>query len=231
LLEGRVGLDVLKEAEDRSLTRRLRASRVPKTRRRKAAVLGILAALVVVTGLVLVASSSPAHADGELILKVNSTADLSDAGLNGTCNTGPIVLGTQPECTLRAALQESNATPEKEIIAFDIPSTDPNCDASTHVCTIFPGAILPAITQPVVINGYSQPGSSFNTLAVGDNAVLKVVLDGSRASGGTSIRGLEIRNSSDSLIRGLVINGFSGVGITISGDTSTGPTIAFNHRT
>jgi hypothetical protein len=223
-------LALLKEVEDRRIARRLNTGQLPKKRSRTATTLSILAVLVVVATLLMISAAGPAHADGETIIKVNSTSDKGDAGLNGICNTGPIVLGTQPECTLRAAIQESNFTPEKEIIAFDIPSTDSNCDASTHVCTIFPGAILPPITQPAVINGYSQPGSSFNTLAVGDNAVLKIELDGSRAAGGTSIRGLEILNSSDSLILGLVINGFSGTGIAISGDTSSGPTIAFNNR-
>jgi hypothetical protein len=221
---------LITETETRRLTRRLRAGRVRKSRSRKAVALGILAALVVVVTLLMMSAAGPAHADGETIIKVNATSDKADAGLNGTCNTGPIVLGTQPECTLRAAIQESNFTPEKEFIAFDIPATDPNCDPVTHVCTIFPGTTLPPITRPTAINGYTQPGSSFNTLAVGNNAVLKVQLDGSRASGGTSVGGLEILNSSDSLILGLVINGFSGAGITISGDTSTGPTIALDNR-
>lgn len=221
---------LLAEAENRRLTRRLRAGRVRNSRSRRAAVLGILAALVVVATLLMISAAGPANADGETIIEVNSTSDKADAGLNGICNTGPIVLGTQPECTLRAAIQESNFTTEKEFIAFDIPATDPNCDPETHVCTIFPGTTLPPITRPTAINGYTQPGSSFNTLAVGNNAVLKVQLDGSRASGGTSAGGLEILNSSDSLILGLVINGFSGAGITISGDTSSGPTIAFDNR-
>ena len=37
------------------------------------------------------------------------------------------------------------------------------------------------ITDPVVIDGYTQPGSSPNTLANGDNAVLLIELDGSNA--------------------------------------------------
>ena len=135
---------LLTEAENRRLTRRLRAGRVRKSRSRRAMVLGILASLVVVTGLVLVAPSSPAHADGEFIFKVNSTPDLADASINRRCaaESPPGV-----QCTLRAAIQESNATPEKEIIAFYIPATDPTCGASAHVCTIFPGTVLPPITQ------------------------------------------------------------------------------------
>ena len=38
--------------------------------------------------------------------------------------------------------------------------------------TISPTSALPAITEPITINGYTQPGASANTLAVGTNAVL-----------------------------------------------------------
>src|SRR5712692_4442108 len=41
---------------------------------------------------------------------------------------------------------------------------------------------LPTITDAVLLDGYSQAGASANTLAVGDNAVLKVELDGSGAT-------------------------------------------------
>jgi len=178
----------------------------------------VLAVLALAASL-LAGLGSPAHADGEFIIKVNSTADLADASINGRCAADSAV-GDQ--CTLRAAIQESNATPETEIIAFDIPGSG--------VQTISPTSQLPPITRQAIINGYSQPGASFNTLTVGNNAVLKVELDGSKASGGALIRGLTVRESSDSLIRGLVINRFSGEGISTFGDISSGPTIANNNR-
>ena len=37
---------------------------------------------------------------------------------------------------------------------------------------------LPTIEEPVIIDGYSQPGARPNTLAVGNNAVLKIELSG-----------------------------------------------------
>src|SRR5947209_19116721 len=40
-----------------------------------------------------------------------------------------------------------------------------------------PGINLPAISNAVLIDGYSQAGASTNTLTAGDNAVLKVQLD------------------------------------------------------
>jgi parallel beta-helix repeat protein len=67
----------------------------------------------------------------------------------------------------------------------------------------------------VTIDGYIQPGDSPNTKAVGDNAVLKVQLDGSK---GTFDNGLDIATADSSVIRGLAINRFL-AGISISGDS------------
>ena len=49
---------------------------------------------------------------------------------------------------------------------------------------ITPQSGLPTINVPVVIDGYTQPGSSPNTLAVGTNAVISIELRGS----GTGVR-------------------------------------------
>lgn len=84
-------LALLKEAEDRRLTRRLRAGRTSNARR-KAAVLGIL-----VASLLIMSAAGPAHADGEFIIKVNSSADLADASINGLC-AADSALGDQ--CTV-----------------------------------------------------------------------------------------------------------------------------------
>ena len=74
---------------------------------------------------------------------------------------------------------------------------------------------LPTITDPVTINGYTQTGASPNTLATGDNAVLKIELSGNGAVG----TGLGITATNGvSVIKGLVINRF-GEGIDIFGDT------------
>src|SRR5882724_5462407 len=60
-----------------------------------------------------------------------------------------------------------------DTINFNIPG------AGVH--TIQPTSALPTTTHPVVINGYSQPGASANTLPVGNNAVLLIEIDGSNA--------------------------------------------------
>src|SRR5215210_4922212 len=104
---------------------------------------------------------------------VNSTADPGTGGCNAT------------ECTLREAINAANANnnpTEKDLINFNI--------SATGVHTISPTSPLPQITEPVIINGYSQPGSSANTLAKGTNAVLTIELEGTKA--GSAADGLSI---------------------------------------
>src|SRR3977135_4320346 len=50
--------------------------------------------------------------------------------------------------------------------------------AGAGVKSIVPTAALPVITGPVTINGYSQAGSSMNTLAQADNTALLIQLTG-----------------------------------------------------
>jgi uncharacterized repeat protein (TIGR01451 family) len=64
--------------------------------------------------------------------------------------------------SLRQAIMCANANPGLDAITFNIPGGG--------VRTIQPSNELPAITDRVIINGYSQPGSSVNTLASGNNA-------------------------------------------------------------
>jgi CSLREA domain-containing protein len=47
--------------------------------------------------------------------QVNSTADVVDATINGVCDTGGTING-DPECTLRAAIQEANLTAGADLI-------------------------------------------------------------------------------------------------------------------
>ncbi|MFO0942827.1 MAG: hypothetical protein U0930_18985 [Pirellulales bacterium] len=64
---------------------------------------------------------------------------------------------------------------------------------------------LPTITDPLDIDGYTRPGSTRNTLPNGNDAALKIEIDGSLA--GTS-HGL-IVTAGSSQFRGLVINQFA----------------------
>jgi hypothetical protein len=109
--------------------------------------------------------------------------------------------------SLRAAIINANNSAGADTIVFNI--------AGSGVKTISLLAPLPQITSPVTIDGYSQPGSSMNSLTVGSNAVLTIELNGALAGVG---RGLNI-SAGNCVVRGLIINRFrdSGIGIFNNG--------------
>jgi hypothetical protein len=94
--------------------------------------------------------------------------------------------------SLRQAILDANANAGADTIAFDIPGNG--------VHTIQPQTPLPEISDPVTIDGYTQPGSSPNTLAVGDDAVLLVEVD-TLTAGGLTV------STDNTVIRGLVLSG------------------------
>ena len=110
--------------------------------------------------------------------------------------------------SLREAILAANATANgsggPDRIYFNIPGSGVQTIASTST--------LPNITDAVIIDGYTQTGSSANRLAIGNDAVLTIELNGSQAGSGKS--GLTLASgSSGSTIRGLIINRFSNTGI------------------
>src|SRR5438552_13420125 len=72
--------------------------------------------------------------------------------------------------SLRQAILDANAHSGADVIQFNV--------AGGGVHAIQPLSALPIITDAVTIDGYSQPGASPNTLAIGDNAVILVELNG-----------------------------------------------------
>ncbi|MEK9138520.1 MAG: hypothetical protein AAB393_15455, partial [Bacteroidota bacterium] len=98
--------------------------------------------------------------------------------------------------SLRWAMQTSNATAGLNLINFNIPGSG--------VHTITPASPLPTFTDPVIIDGYTQPGASPNTNPpeLGSNAVLLIELNGIN-TGGAGCLALETTGST---VRGLVIN-------------------------
>jgi trimeric autotransporter adhesin len=140
---------------------------------------------------------------------VNRTTNESDASTaDGVCDFD--ATRAEAQCTLKATIQQANANPaEADLIRFNIPGD------TTKVKTIRPTSELPAITQSVTINGYTQPGSQENTRAKGAiSAVPKVQLDGSTA--GIDADGLIVQGASNVTIRGLVINHFDRSGIFLT---------------
>ena len=135
-------------------------------------------------------------------LVVNSTNDVDD----GTCDA--------THCSLREAINAANANSGADTITFAIGSA-----GSSQ--TILPTSQLPTITAPVLLDGWSQGGSTYTGPPL-------IHLDGvntgypSSAADGLFITG------ADSTVRGFRINRFSTNGIHISGAGATGNHIEGN---
>src|ERR687894_244109 len=114
--------------------------------------LGLALAMLLGTSLVL--AVAPAHA--AKTFTVNSTFDGVNLSVgDGVCDA--LISGGE-QCTLRAAIQEANHPTNvgADFIGFNI-------GGGIGVKTISPSSELPAITEQLTINGYTQPGATENT--------------------------------------------------------------------
>jgi len=110
--------------------------------------------------------------------------------------------------SLRQAILDANASPSVDTINFNIPGSG--------VQTIELTNSLPAITNVVFVDGFSQPGSSANTSPTTDNSVHLIRLDGARCLDASPV-GLSFTTAdpfsaspaSGSTVRGLCIVRFN----------------------
>src|SRR5262249_28374341 len=110
--------------------------------------------------------------------------------------------------SLRQAILDANNAPGLDTISFAIPGDG--------VQTISPATELPAIADPVLIDGSSQPGYAGTPL-------IELAGQAGGAADGLVITG------TGSTIRGLAIDGFlTGSAIVISGPAATGNVIESN---
>lgn len=180
---------------------------------RKIPLVVVMAALVVLS-LAMLITPRPAHAS--TTFTVNTPYDTKDADTSDNlCDVATFVPGKQ--CTLRAAIEQANATAGTDAIHFNIPDSFGAGVKTIHVGAPSPGnGELPTIDEALTIDGYTQPGSSENTLKKGTNAKPMIELDGSALSGGSN--GLFVE-APDVVIKGLVVNRFSW-GIGVAGNAS-----------
>ncbi|MCH7877737.1 MAG: DUF3466 family protein [candidate division Zixibacteria bacterium] len=132
-------------------------------------------------------------------LIVNSTGDAPDVSPgDGNCNTGGPTVAGAPECTMRAAIMEANALAGPDTIKFNIPGVG--------IPVIRPRTSLPEITDPVVIDGSTQP------------SVNQVEINGSDVLSGDGL----IISAGKSVIKYLILNNFPQNGLTLlSGDSNS----------
>ncbi len=115
--------------------------------------------------------------------------------------------------SLRKAIEDANLAISTDTIVFNIPTTDPGYDPATGAFTIQPNTGLPTITDPVVIDGTTQPGSVGQPIIELDGRNTNIYTQGLRITAGNST------------VRGLVINRFNGtnayaIEITGNGDNT-----------
>src|SRR5882724_2492662 len=112
--------------------------------------------------------------------------------------------------SLRKAIIDANNTSGTDTIDFNIPGS------GVHIFSLI--SPLPVISDPVIIDGYTQPGAVANTLANNDNAVLLIEITGTNPFNFSVDDGLVITAGS-STVTGLIINGFKGTGSEGTGIT------------
>ena len=151
-----------------------------------------------------IAGTLAAAAAGAATITVNSTGD--GAGDDGTCTLREAITAASTNAPSGASPGEcagGNPLPTVDAIAFAI--------AGSGVHTIQPTSLLPPIAEAVSIDGYTEPGASPNTLALGDDAVLRIEIDGSLMGSGDMLR----LTGPGSTIRGLVVNRVAGTTLYI----------------
>jgi CSLREA domain-containing protein len=130
---------------------------------------------------------------------VTTAADEDNGSPNPALGTGT---------SLREAIKAANSSSGLDFIAFNIPGSGVHTISTTGL----------TITDSVIIDGYTQPGASPNSLAIGDNAALLIEIDSLNDSLQISGPG-----ASGSSIKGLAINDFgtfSGISITNSSNNT-----------
>ncbi|MEJ7637855.1 MAG: right-handed parallel beta-helix repeat-containing protein [Singulisphaera sp.] len=124
--------------------------------------------------------------------------------------------------SLRQAILDANANPGRDIVDFAI-GTKLGAGLGTNrgVQTIRPRSALPVVTDPLIIDGFSQPKSY---LEFRYDPLPMIELDGSDAvskAAGAVVDGLRFASTaSGSVVQGLVINRFTGNGIVLDGGSN-----------
>jgi len=159
--------------------------------------------------------TSPATAEAATIVVNSSGEDLDGTPPNGQCtllealNNANNNFQRHPDCVAG----EGGGTIDRVELRIS-PGFDPNngCHVTTRVCRILiSGTYL--LTDPVTIDGYTQLQAVPNTLAVGSNALIKILL--LPQPDACVVSAFQIR-ANDVTIRGLAIGEFGQYGIDVA---------------
>jgi hypothetical protein len=138
------------------------------------------------------------------VLLAGAAASAETFTVVNTENSGP--------GTLHQAILDANANPGADVIAFDVPGD------GVHTITLT--SPLPVITDPVTIDGYTQPGASPNTNGpgLGLNTELTIQIDGWDAGE----HGCLALATSDSVVKGLAVTYCHDEGIRLTAGPYSG---------
>lgn len=167
-----------------------------------------------------------------LVLCVPPCASAATFVVDTTASTSLSACTAAPgDCSLHGAISAAGLAAGADTVAFGIPMSDAGCTAATGVCRIVLGTALPAINQPLVIDGYTQPGAVPNTIPApgANNAQLKIEVTASTSlfdpigPNGTTLtlRGLALFIPSNRMIGGfgtpnIIVQG-NWIGVTAAG--------------
>jgi hypothetical protein len=121
----------------------------------------------------------------------------ADFSVINTNNAGP--------GSLRQAILDANASPGSDRVVFEIPESG--------ALVIKLTSALPSLSESVVVDGFSQPGSRSNELTNSDDAIRRIQLEGTGSFEGIRLAG------GDSVVRGLVLRRFS-VGVRLASSSN-----------
>jgi len=126
------------------------------------------------------ASAAASVLDAALLADTTFTVNTTDDPGDGVCDAA--------HCSLREAIEAANANAGTDTIAFDIDGIAPY--------TILPTAELPTVSDPLVIDGTTEPDFTVRPI---------VQLDGNKAGAAAGLR----ITAGNSTVRGLVIKNFT----------------------
>ncbi|HVF71309.1 MAG TPA: hypothetical protein VM940_06845 [Chthoniobacterales bacterium] len=114
-----------------------------------------------------------------------------------------VVINSNPDGpgSLAQAITDANNLPGPDRVVFNIPGAGVRTIDVTN-------NFLPPITDPLTVDGYTQPGASPNTLATGSNAVVLIRIDGGNTGPAFSTPAGITVNAPDCTIRGLMLTRF-----------------------
>ena len=141
---------------------------------------------------------------------ITVTSVANNTTVNGSVSLREAITSINNGANLNADVVAAGAYGTGDTINFNIPAAG----VQTINLALSPpssSGALPALTRTVVIDGFSQPGSSFGTPLIELNCT----------GGAGLVNGLNLTNVSNALVRGLVINRCAGSGILISGTSAT----------